>query len=939
MGHLPPRTFRAALLATCALVLAHIAFYAVDLTRAPDQASAAPYAIGPIRKADRVLLIVVDSLPIRTAEDEAYMPRLVATMKRGASGVLWASKQTGTQQGILGLGTGMRTSSFDFLRLFSDAPYEGWTIFDDLYNRGEGVSFNGDPKWTHAFGRRGAHNYASHGEEATFLAEDLRAIDNVSRQLASASPPALTVLHVNETDFAAHQLGTLSPAYHEVMRRWDATLDDLIRRALSGGATVILTSDHGNDAWGSHGGGGDIYRRVPVVMIGKGIRPAHGFEMNSVDMPATLALLLGTRLPGGALASPATAPIDLSPAEEAQALIRAYKHLAAMASPGEPEPLSQTAERLDALHKAEAAGDHAQTIAAARPALAALAIALEPTRRLRFAGGAWMIALFLAGVALIGLAAPTAAPRAAPLWSFALVAALAAFAIAPATAGPALALLTTCLAVFAFLALRRLGLGRRRLLAACFALTLLLADIALAIRFRHGAPLRALIAWARSSRAGLAAVALVLLVSLVSLVASLARRDGRARAWLSGALRGVVARPIVPLALAFIVWSALLPVSTMSALFLCVLVLALHRAEVPVRRAALIVLAFTGYFVIATFVGWPHLGERPISRYAVGLPAAAIAAAWLARGPLRGIGAGARASLVILLVLFPFAYLRLATGHYAVDLAAAELSLVALGVIGFRGARSFPSAAAALAAAVAIALPGPTAIAVALAASAAALAIEARSPRRGREAWIARSCILATALASMSKPEDTPSVVALFAALLGATELMAAEVGADLLLGVMAATAVLGRYAFFEVFGHAAVPAPLYGIIHLDLGVGVAAGENLNLGRATAFVILKVALASALIVATLATAPAFALPYRRLRAALVAASALTLLDLSQTAARIDLSVGAEAEWFEPSLISLCIRSILYMSLVLAYALVAGLAVRPDRSTLDRMDHT
>ena len=626
-------------------------------------------------------------------------------------------------------------------------------------------------------------------------------------------------------------------------------------------------------------------------------------------------------------------------AEEAQALIRAYEHLAAMPRPGEPEPLSGTAARLDALHKAEAAGDHAETIASVRPALTALALALEPTRRVRFAGVAWMIALFLAGVALIGLAAPTAAPRAAPLWSFALVAALAALAIAPTTAGPALALLIACLAAFAFLALRRLGLARRSLLAACFALTLLLADTALAIRFRHGAPLRALVTWARSSRAGLAAVALVVVLLLVAVFArALAVRYGRARAWLPGALRRIAARPIVPLALAFIVWSALLPVSTMSALFLCVLLLALHRAEIPERRAARIVLAFTGYFVIATFIGWPHLGERPISRYAVGLTAAAITAAWLARGPLRCIGAGARTSLVILLVLFPFAYLRFATGHYAVDIAVAVLSLAVLGAIGFRGARSWPSAAAALAAAVAIALPGPTSIAVALAASSAALAIEARSPRRGREAWIARSCILAAALAAMSKPEDTPSVVALFAALLGATELMAALAGADLLLGVMAATAVLGRYAFFEVFGHAAVPAPLYGIIHLDLGVGVAAGENLNLGRATAFVVLKVVLASALVIATLAAAPVFALPYRRLRAALVAASALTLLDLSQTAARVDLSVGSEAEWFEPSLISLCIRSILYLSLALAYALIAGLTARSARSTLDLRDH-
>src|SRR5262249_49075693 len=151
-------------------------------------------------------------------------------------------------------------------------------------------------------------------------------------------PPAFTVIHITETDFVAHQFGTVDPRYREVMRRWDGVVDEFIKRTLDGRTTVIVTSDHGNDAWGSHGGGADIFRRVPVLLLGKGIRPAHGFVMNNVDMPATIAILLGVRLPGGAIAKPATAPLDLTIEEEATVLRATYDHLIAVAeSKGEPD--------------------------------------------------------------------------------------------------------------------------------------------------------------------------------------------------------------------------------------------------------------------------------------------------------------------------------------------------------------------------------------------------------------------------------------------------------------------------------------------------------------------------------------------------------------------------------------------------------------------------
>lgn len=72
------------------------------------------------------------------------MPKLFARQQTGASGVLWAPRQTGTIQGILTLSTGMAPSGLAAIGLMSSDRFAGWTIFDDVAARGENV-FMVDP--------------------------------------------------------------------------------------------------------------------------------------------------------------------------------------------------------------------------------------------------------------------------------------------------------------------------------------------------------------------------------------------------------------------------------------------------------------------------------------------------------------------------------------------------------------------------------------------------------------------------------------------------------------------------------------------------------------------------------------------------------------------------------------------------------------------------
>src|SRR5262249_13532618 len=127
--------------------------------------------------------------------------------------------------------------------------------------------------------------------------------------------------------------------------------------------------------------------------------------------------------------------------------------------------------------------------------------------------------------------------------------------------------------------------------------------------------------------------------------------------------------------------SALLPLSNVAALFLWILVACLARAQIPFKRAALIVLSFTGTLLFLSWVGWWRLGESPLRRYGVALPVAAITAVWLVRGPLRSIERAPRAALCMLLVVFPFGRLRLQTGTHAGDVAIAVGFLFLLAVL------------------------------------------------------------------------------------------------------------------------------------------------------------------------------------------------------------------------------------------------------------------
>jgi hypothetical protein len=254
--------------AACVLLLARPAVDAALAYRGTAAKDPGAYKLAQRRLTDRVVLIVVDSWAARIMESPVWMPKLFGRIPQGASGVLWAPLQTGTMQGILTLSTGIPPTGLSAIELVSTRRFDHWTIFDDVVSRGEKVSFSGGPAWVELFGDRGTNNFRETGHGPRYRNDDVEGLAHLEAALLSPDAPTLSVFHISETDFAAHQFGTKGSAYAEVLGFWDDSLDQFLRHVLVRGTTVIVTADHGNDIQGSHGGSDPIYRHVPVLMWG-----------------------------------------------------------------------------------------------------------------------------------------------------------------------------------------------------------------------------------------------------------------------------------------------------------------------------------------------------------------------------------------------------------------------------------------------------------------------------------------------------------------------------------------------------------------------------------------------------------------------------------------------------------------------------------------------
>ncbi|HYE17470.1 MAG TPA: alkaline phosphatase family protein, partial [Tepidisphaeraceae bacterium] len=294
---------------------------------------------GPTR---RVLLIVVDGLRVDTAADPALMRQTAAlAAARGLGTARVENLIPSTIAGITTLATGRPSPPLDFLSDFSAGPSADGGIFAAVARAG-GRSFVAGPAlWPQRYGRWIA---ASHAQAAVFGAPDGPLVDAALAALRTAGPDAyrLVVVHLSETDEAAHAHGIDSPGYRAAAGRADDAVGRLARAA-GPETAVLITSDHGTTRAGGHAGPEPEVLATPLIALGPGLPSARGLTVRQRDVPALIAAAIG--LPPFALvddARAATRPPSIAryagPAAVAAAVLAGLWFLTALAGDATGRP-------------------------------------------------------------------------------------------------------------------------------------------------------------------------------------------------------------------------------------------------------------------------------------------------------------------------------------------------------------------------------------------------------------------------------------------------------------------------------------------------------------------------------------------------------------------------------------------------------------------------
>ena len=104
----------------------------------------------------------------------------------------------------------------------------------------------------------------------------------------------LVLVHIGDTDWAAHDYGTRSPQYRAAVARVDAFLGRVLATLDPGRDAVLVSSDHGNLVEGGHGGTEPDVMKIPLVAWGAGVVPGSRREVGrGRDVGPTIASLLG----------------------------------------------------------------------------------------------------------------------------------------------------------------------------------------------------------------------------------------------------------------------------------------------------------------------------------------------------------------------------------------------------------------------------------------------------------------------------------------------------------------------------------------------------------------------------------------------------------------------------------------------------------------------
>jgi hypothetical protein len=243
-----------------------------------------------------LLFVIVDGLRYDVATDPERMPRFAEAMQRHRSGDMLAGPVSMTSSAVQAFATGQRGRIEQFARNLNPdpPPFESW--MQNAHERGLKVALVGDPTWSEMFGSAFDEMRLDPPNAAVEVDFNVKTFADARATFAHA--PDAFVLHFVTPDHQGHAYGVKSERYRKHIKSFDRMLFELLAE-LGPEWTVLVMSDHGANDAGDHGGDVLIHRRSPIFAYGPGIAPKGepGPRLDQVDVPGTLAALLGVPAP------------------------------------------------------------------------------------------------------------------------------------------------------------------------------------------------------------------------------------------------------------------------------------------------------------------------------------------------------------------------------------------------------------------------------------------------------------------------------------------------------------------------------------------------------------------------------------------------------------------------------------------------------------------
>jgi hypothetical protein len=296
----------------------------------------------------RLLFVVVDGLRYDIATDDALMPRFADAMRRHRSAEILAGPVSMTSSAVLTYGTGQRGRIEQFARNLNPnpPPFQNW--MQNAREQGLRVALVGDPTWAQMFERGFDERLVDPVDAAVEIDFNEKTFADARTMLAHR--PDVLVLHFVTPDHQGHAYGVKSERYARHISNFDRMLFDLLSE-VGPEWTAVVTSDHGANDAGDHGGDVLVQRRSPIFAYGPGIAPkaGEGARLDQVDVAGTLSALVGVPAPCHSQGHLLVDWLDLSQGLRAQVALNDVSRslgFARLADPDEADALLLELSRL-----------------------------------------------------------------------------------------------------------------------------------------------------------------------------------------------------------------------------------------------------------------------------------------------------------------------------------------------------------------------------------------------------------------------------------------------------------------------------------------------------------------------------------------------------------------------------------------------------------------